>query len=543
MIDHFFVPAKQRNSRSEHACLVFEILGPNLLTFLEAHIKSVSDAEEERIRMRENGIEDESAWKGALPGPAGGLPIPLVKEFAKQMLAGVAYLHDFCRTIHTDLKPENIAIVVPDINRVIRRDLSITTPSSSLIETSQESSRPRPLHHDERSYNPPLAPVPSPSNAQVVQIYESQPIPTPIYRFMTPRSSMDDEDDSNIGIASAGNSLGALTGSSGPAGSYRTGLIAPSISNTSSLISSVELAQLSSGSSNGSKPSEAQEASISSPNGSGAKVVPIPIDPKSSRDVITASPSAASPSSPIIATLTSFSKRFSSSFGSISFSAWPFARSPSTRGVISAFRPSLDQPAIDSANPDILNVPTRSREPKPKVLPDLNIKIVDFGNAQPFSECYYGRIQTRQYRAPEVIIGRRDWDRKVDVWSVACIIFELVTNDFLFDPPEDSTNRDRDHIYRILEVVNPEHYDRRWVMGGRGSSKIFDPQGNPERMLRYQSLQSLLEQKYKIETSEAKELAEFLKPMLEFEPSKRANARDFDNHPWLEGTKPTRPFP
>jgi hypothetical protein len=31
--------------------------------------------------------------------------------------------------------------------------------------------------------------------------------------------------------------------------------------------------------------------------------------------------------------------------------------------------------------------------------------------------------------------------------------------------------------------------------------------------------------------------------MLAFEPCNRTNARDMVNHPWLDGTKPTRPFP
>jgi hypothetical protein len=67
--------------------------------------------------------------------------------------------------------------------------------------------------------------------------------------------------------------------------------------------------------------------------------------------------------------------------------------------------------------------------------------------------------------------------------------------------------------------------------------------GNPFRRLKYRSLQQLLEQKYRLETSEAKGLAEFLLPMLAFEPYKRPNAKDFEHHPWLNGTKPTRPFP
>ena len=67
--------------------------------------------------------------------------------------------------------------------------------------------------------------------------------------------------------------------------------------------------------------------------------------------------------------------------------------------------------------------------------------------------------------------------------------------------------------------------------------------GDAEKRLKFYSLQSLLEEKYHIETSEAKGLADFLLPMLAFEPYKRANARDFINHPWLEGTRVTQPFP
>lgn len=35
---------------------------------------------------------------------------------------------------------------------------------------------------------------------------------------------------------------------------------------------------------------------------------------------------------------------------------------------------------------------------------------------------YTEDIQTRQYRAPEAILGRRDWDARADIWSVACVV-------------------------------------------------------------------------------------------------------------------------
>jgi serine/threonine-protein kinase SRPK3 len=50
------------------------------------------------------------------------------------------------------------------------------------------------------------------------------------------------------------------------------------------------------------------------------------------------------------------------------------------------------------------------------------VKIADLGNATPSKRHYTEDIQTRQYRSPEAIIGRSDWDGKVDVWSVACVV-------------------------------------------------------------------------------------------------------------------------
>jgi len=63
----------------------------------------------------------------------------------------------------------------------------------------------------------------------------------------------------------------------------------------------------------------------------------------------------------------------------------------------------------------------------------LKCKIVDFGNACWTDQQLVGEIQTRQYRAPEVIIGP-GYSYSADMWSFACIAFELATGDFLFAP-------------------------------------------------------------------------------------------------------------
>jgi hypothetical protein len=64
------------------------------------------------------------------------------------------------------------------------------------------------------------------------------------------------------------------------------------------------------------------------------------------------------------------------------------------------------------------------------MIPPVSIKIADLGNATPSKRHYTEDIQTRQYRAPEAIVGRRDWDARADIWSVACV----VRRSFLFAP-------------------------------------------------------------------------------------------------------------
>ncbi|XP_027081209.2 serine/threonine-protein kinase AFC3-like isoform X1 [Coffea arabica] len=69
-----------------HICIVFEKLGPSLYDFLK------------RTKYC-------------------ALPVDLVREFARQLLESVAYMHDL-RLIHTDLKPENILLVSSDFIKI-----------------------------------------------------------------------------------------------------------------------------------------------------------------------------------------------------------------------------------------------------------------------------------------------------------------------------------------------------------------------------------------------------------------------------------------
>lgn len=61
------------------------------------------------------------------------------------------------------------------------------------------------------------------------------------------------------------------------------------------------------------------------------------------------------------------------------------------------------------------------------------VKIIDFGNACWTHKQFASDIQTRQYRCPEAIIGA-GYDTSADIWSAGCMIFEILTGDYLFDP-------------------------------------------------------------------------------------------------------------
>jgi hypothetical protein len=80
---------------------------------------------------------------------------------------------------------------------------------------------------------------------------------------------------------------------------------------------------------------------------------------------------------------------------------------------------------------------------------NVRVKVVDLGNACWTHHHFSTKIQTRQYRSPEVLLGV-NYDTSADLWSFACMIFELITGDFLFEPRKgESYNKNDDHIAQV----------------------------------------------------------------------------------------------
>ena len=63
-----------------------------------------------------------------------------------------------------------------------------------------------------------------------------------------------------------------------------------------------------------------------------------------------------------------------------------------------------------------------------------SLKVCDFGSAKRLvkSEANVSYICSRYYRAPELIFGATDYTSAIDVWSVGCVVAELILGQPIF---------------------------------------------------------------------------------------------------------------
>nr|KJB16715.1 hypothetical protein B456_002G244400 [Gossypium raimondii] len=177
---------------------------------------------------------------------------------------------------------------------------------------------------------------------------------------------------------------------------------------------------------------------------------------------------------------------------------------------------------------------SRSTRRKLLALVDLKCKLVDFGNACWTYKQFTNDIQTRQYRCPEVILGSK-YSTSADLWSFACICFELATGDVLFDPHSgDNFDRDEDHLALMMELLGM--MPRKIALGGRYSRDFFNRYGDLRhiRRLRFWPLNKVLIEKYEFSEQDASDLTDFLVPILDFVPEKRPSAAQCLVHPWID---------
>uniref|UniRef100_A0A8D3C256 non-specific serine/threonine protein kinase n=1 Tax=Scophthalmus maximus TaxID=52904 RepID=A0A8D3C256_SCOMX len=163
----------------------------------------------------------------------------------------------------------------------------------------------------------------------------------------------------------------------------------------------------------------------------------------------------------------------------------------------------------------------------------IRVKIADLGNACWVHKHFTEDIQTRQYRSIEVLIGA-GYSTPADIWSTACMAFELATGDYLFEPHSgEDYSRDEDHIALIMELLGK--VPRKVVAAGKYNREFFSKKGELRHITKLKpwSLFDVLVEKYGWLHEDAGHFTHFLLPMLEMVPEKRASAGECLNHPWL----------
>ncbi|KAF2810264.1 serine/threonine-protein kinase crk1 [Mytilinidion resinicola] len=161
---------------------------------------------------------------------------------------------------------------------------------------------------------------------------------------------------------------------------------------------------------------------------------------------------------------------------------------------------------------------------------DGEVKLADFGLARTFSDPYRPmtyNVITRFYRPPELLYGARYYGGAVDVWSMGCVIAELVLRHFFL-----VSNTDIEQIDAITDVFGSCTEDV-WPGVSRLDHYIPPAKDNikrPKPMIYWKQHFGML----------GDDGIEYLKSMFVLDPRKRATARQVLDHPyWTNNPKPT----
>lgn len=180
------------------------------------------------------------------------------------------------------------------------------------------------------------------------------------------------------------------------------------------------------------------------------------------------------------------------------------------------------------------------------------IKVIDFGSSCYESQRVYTYIQSRFYRAPEVILGAR-YGMPIDMWSLGCILAELLTG-FPLLPGEDEA----DQLACIIELLGmpPQklldaskraknfisskgypryctattHPDGSTVLTG-GVSRRGKPRGPPGSKELYRALKGCDDPLF----------LDFVRRCLEWDPEQRMTPQAALRHAWLRRRLPRPP--
>jgi len=107
---------------------------------------------------------------------------------------------------------------------------------------------------------------------------------------------------------------------------------------------------------------------------------------------------------------------------------------------------------------------------------NANFKLCDFGSAcTKTSRHQQNEIQTLNYRSVEIIMGNTTYTETIDIWSLACVYYELATGKPLFNPhPEHPASLEEVHVAQITELMGPLPKELIFSSESRLAERIFN---------------------------------------------------------------------
>lgn len=168
------------------------------------------------------------------------------------------------------------------------------------------------------------------------------------------------------------------------------------------------------------------------------------------------------------------------------------------------------------------------------------VKLIDFGSSCFTDDTLSPYVQSRSYRAPEVILGL-PYDQRIDLWSLGCVLAELWTGFVLFQ--NDSA---QSLLARVVGIVGP--FPQHMMTSAKFVAQFFtqdgrlyreaeaappSPHGQPSTVRRIQLLlpkRSSLHQRMRTEDLH---FLDFLSCLLRVDPAERPSAKEALEHPWL----------
>ncbi|XP_015198040.1 dual specificity tyrosine-phosphorylation-regulated kinase 3 isoform X2 [Lepisosteus oculatus] len=172
------------------------------------------------------------------------------------------------------------------------------------------------------------------------------------------------------------------------------------------------------------------------------------------------------------------------------------------------------------------------------------IKVIDFGSSCFEHQRVYTYIQSRFYRAPEVILGSR-YGMPIDMWSFGCILAELLTGYPLF-PGEDEADQLAcmmellgmppqkllEQAKRAKNFINSKGHPRYCTVTTHSNGTVV-LNGSRSRRGKMRGPPGSKEWVTALKGCDDPTFIDFLKKCLDWDPSSRMTPSQAMRHPWL----------